>query len=166
MNNKYTRRGFTLIELLVVVLIIGILAEVAVPQYQLAVEKTRLAEGLTTLSYMHKMMQERALSCGTSHECIQPGNDYLELTDGEWINGIYYHTPNWDYDLDSELSACRMQNGREIYCLAYNVYDEDQNNFGLLLSSNAKSCEGLSSVGNKICKGLEKDGYEITLYQE
>ncbi|MBQ8033000.1 MAG: prepilin-type N-terminal cleavage/methylation domain-containing protein [Elusimicrobiaceae bacterium] len=64
-GREITTRGFTLIELLVVVLIIGILAAVAVPQYQKAVERSRVTQALALLKTTFYAAERYYLANGT-----------------------------------------------------------------------------------------------------
>ena len=105
MKNK----AFTLIELLVVVLIIGILAAIALPQYERAVERSRAAEARLMLNTLGKNKQLCELQLGkNAEECLWANlvNHLSIELPGEWrisdcSDEICIDTKDWNYGADS-----------------------------------------------------------------
>lgn len=101
MTRNNTRRGFTLIELLVVVLIIGILAAAALPQYKKAVLKSRFAGVINNTAAIAKTLEVYYLANGTYPDNLQDTDISLGgcTTSGVTISCTdamyyYYHAVN------------------------------------------------------------------------
>ncbi len=125
MTNK---KGFTLIELLVVVLIIGILAAIALPQYFKAVEKSRATEALSIMGSLSAAMERARL--------VDSNNKYPSTVDsldiqfadknGTVVTGNTWSTKNFNIGVagtattDGKVTATR--NGASGYSITREYY--------------------------------------------
>ena len=128
-------KGFTLIELLVVVVIIGILASIALPQYEMVVEKSRATEALVNAKAIQDAIQ-RHIQEFPEHETTGVTNRNqiadVQLKGGSWIDGgTKFTTKNFVYELNGlTFSVTRQDNGAGpvLYSATYNSIVDDNGN--------------------------------------
>lgn len=143
-NQNSYKRGFTLIELLVVVLIIGILASIALPQYQKAVEKSRLTEAKTTIKAIYTAIQAYKLENDGAFPTSFADLD-LEFTDENGAKPTTrnsFQTKNFSYYFSDDSS---------VFCL--DKHDQEE-----IVAVNRKNDSRIAFCGNTlICYSDDDD---------
>ena len=178
MNKKIKNlKGFTLLELLVVVLIIGILASIALPQYQMAVTKAKVASILPLMRRWKDALMEYKLQHGNYE--VYDGATLGVNWPSDWKNydgsspcgdDTYCHNDYWECFANEEGTGylyCEhvFMNGDEIFTIQmYQPDDPDYENF-----RNKIICYAYGDEAHKICKALggklaEEGGSEYILY--
>ena len=105
-KNMENTKAFTLIELLVVVLIIGILAAVALPQYQKAVEKSKAAQALTLLKSVGQAAEIYAMANGSEFRSFDDLSVEIPWATGTRVIGGAQNTrSNAEWALEVEDSS-------------------------------------------------------------
>lgn len=155
------KQGFTLIELLVVILIIGILAAVALPQYEKAVEETRAAEAVVTLK---KIADNVEMGWLAGMDVYTPSVAFEGLP-GESGSALVYDGKDFKYGFSGAASAGRNGGDYWIYYLTPRMYQEAENSsLSGLPPAAGRWCVGSTEKGVALCmalSGLEpqtKDG--------
>jgi type IV pilus assembly protein PilA len=90
MNSQKHQKGFTLIELMIVVAIIGILAAIALPQYQNYMARAKLVEELSLMDADKVALTEAWGTNGSFPIQTSPPFDTTVPTNAKYISAISY----------------------------------------------------------------------------